>query len=93
VYERAKAMTRSIAARADVPVRFFWQPAAGEGDPERRAKAELTSSTIDISDVLLDHPEVFLDGVHTNEEGARIVAERMWEDLRPTIEAWYEARS
>jgi hypothetical protein len=91
VYERSKALTVSIAERADVPVRFFWQPVLAQGEPDRRARAELSASTTDLSDVLDDHPEVFLDGAHTNEEGARLVAEALWAELRPAIAAWYEA--
>jgi len=38
-----------------------------------------------IADVLDDHPDVFVDDIHTNEVGARIVAERIWESLEEPV--------
>ncbi|MGI8939900.1 MAG: hypothetical protein ACR2JF_17125 [Iamia sp.] len=40
-----------------------------------------------IVDVLDEDPTAFIDEVHTSERGARVVAGRMWESLRPQVEA------
>ncbi len=90
VYERGKALTRAVSRTKDVDTFFFWQPMAFDGEAEKRARAELSRSTIDISDALRDHPEVFIDGGHTNEEGARIVAERIWKSIAPAVEKWHD---
>jgi hypothetical protein len=39
-----------------------------------------------MSRVLSDHPEVFTDQVHTDERGARHVADALYERLLPTIQ-------
>lgn len=91
VYERTKALIGDVSRRADVEPFYFWQPMPSSWDVYDAARAELSSSTVDLTETLMDHQEVFLDGVHTNEEGARLVAEAMWPHLRPAIDAWYEA--
>lgn len=50
------------------------------------ARAGLHDSVIDLSDVLdkVDDP-VMYDFVHTNEQGARIVAEALYNHLKPTL--------
>ena len=90
VYERGKQLTLNIAERAQVEPLLFWQPMAYQGPPQLRAIEQLTDSTVDISDSLDGHEDVFIDGGHTNEEGARIVAEAIWEYLGPQVQAWYK---
>ena len=92
VYARGQLLTRAIAAAHDVPALFFWQPIGYDNAPEQRARESLPDGTIDIHTVLQDHPEVFIDGGHTNEEGARIAAEAMWKRLAPQVTDWYESR-
>ena len=75
VYERGKVITQGLSERYGVTPFFFWQPMAYVTGPIEQAVAELSDSTIDISGLLLDHQDVFIDGGHTNEEGARLVAE------------------
>ncbi|MEZ5179382.1 MAG: hypothetical protein R2746_14210 [Acidimicrobiales bacterium] len=89
VYERIKRLTLSLSERYDVETLLYWQPVQYLGTAHERAEAELTAPTIDISELLLDHQDVFLDGAHTNEEGARLVAERIWDDLGPAVQEWY----
>ena len=89
VYERGKALTLEISRTYGVEPLLFWQPMAQDVRPQQLARAELTDSTIDISGVLQDHREVFIDAVHTNEEGARMVAEAIWKHLGPAIHRWY----
>jgi len=90
VYERIKQLTLSLSDRYDVPSLLYWQPFKSVGDIEQAATDQITPPTIDISTLLLDHQDVFIDGAHTNEEGARIVAERIWKDLRPAVQTWHE---
>ena len=84
VYERGRYLTMSLAERHDVTPLLLWQPQL-KGEPEIWAAEHISEPTIDISDTLEEHVEVFIDGGHTNEEGARIVAERIWEELRPLV--------
>jgi hypothetical protein len=90
VYRRWKTVTLALSRTHEVTPFLFWQPMRYDGEPEQRAREEMGSSTIDISDALEGHSDVFIDGGHTNEEGARIVAERIWETLRPEVERWHE---
>lgn len=92
VYERGKQLTMSLSERYDVESFLFWQPVGYVGEPQRRASAELTEPTIDLSDILEDEPGVFIDGGHTNEEGARLVAVEIWERIVPAVRDWYETR-
>lgn len=91
VYMRIQRLTRTLSEEHDVPTLFYWQPYSSPTDHDVAARAQIGPPTIDIAELLLDHREVYIDGAHTNEEGARIVAERMWEDLGPEVEAWYAA--
>jgi hypothetical protein len=90
VYEQGKVHTSALSELHDVEALFFWQPAGWNGPAQLQAIAQLSDSTIDISEALADHEEVFIDGGHTNEEGARIMAVEIWKHLQPSVEAWYE---
>ncbi len=95
VYERGKKLTLAISADHGVEPFLFWQPWPNSPDAYQLAKDQLTPSTIDISDALdAVGPEseetVYIDGAHTNEEGARLVAVRIWAEIRPSVAAWYE---
>jgi lysophospholipase L1-like esterase len=60
----------------------------------KSARAALPEGTVDLSEVLDDTDDALMyDFVHTNEEGARIVAEAIYERLRPQLrEAAGESR-
>lgn len=88
VYERGRYMTTDLAERYDVDPVFFWQPVM-VGEAEEWANDHISPPTINVSDALDRHQNVFIDGGHTNEEGARIVAERLWQDLQPRIKKMY----
>jgi hypothetical protein len=90
VYMRAQKLTHALSDQYDVPTLFYWQPFIRLNAPDAAARAQIKPPTIDISELLLDHQDVYIDGAHTNEEGARIVADRLWEDLGPEVETWYE---
>jgi hypothetical protein len=93
VYMRSQRLTRALSKQYDVPTLFFWQPVKMFNPPDTAARRQIEAPTIDISELLLDHQDVYIDGAHTNEEGARIVAERLWEDLEPKVRAWYADHS
>ncbi|MFZ4432482.1 MAG: SGNH/GDSL hydrolase family protein [Microthrixaceae bacterium] len=81
VYERGRRLTEFLGDQAGVRTIFFWQPQMA-GPAEVWANDNVSDPTINISDALDATPEVYIDGGHTNEEGARLVAERIWPDLR-----------
>lgn len=90
VYERARAVAIDLAAAHGVVPVFFWQPERAsrlEGTDQARAAALVSAPTIDVSDALdhVDVDEVFIDGGHTDETGARLVAESLWEHLAPVV--------
>lgn len=80
VYERGRRMTEDLASDHHVEAVFFWQPVKA-GPAEEWADDHITAPTINISDALDDHQDVYIDGGHTNEVGARIVAERIWKEI------------
>ncbi len=86
VYERGRRVTEFLADQAGVRTIFFWQPQMA-GPAEIWANDNVSEPTIDISDALDDRQDVYIDGGHTNEEGAAIVAERIWVDLSPALAA------
>ena len=80
IYRRTMALLDHVAAAHRVPTAVFWQPTAlwlpYEDLTERVATI---AGGVDLSAVLDQaSTPVFLDGVHTNELGARLVAEAMW---------------
>lgn len=96
IYRRSVRLIRHEAAVHDVPVALFWQPGfqapASDTGPDRYAELGRRVATfgggIDISDALRDPPRpVLIDGLHTNELGARLVAEAMWPHLAPMMRA------
>lgn len=90
VYERGRRLAAALAADAGVPIRFFWLPidgGDGVGSTYGAAADALDPSVTDLRDSLdaADGP-VYLDETQVNEVGARLVAEAMYESLRPQIE-------
>ena len=78
-----------------VPVEHFLQPQYFHDQPTwTYIREHWPQPTTDLTDaVSAVRGEVFFDGVHTNERGARLIAEEMWEALRPSIERWYDQGS
>ena len=90
VYARGVRLADHIAATHGVPVRYFWLPAEASGEPGSAytiATDHLPDGVTDVSDALdgADDP-VYLDAIHTNELGARLVARAMYRHLRPTLQ-------
>lgn len=84
VYARSVARVLDLTRLAGPPARFFWQPQPGGWAPE--TLSQLPEATIDISGSLDGAPDpVYLDVIHTNEKGARLVAAAMWEHLAPVL--------
>lgn len=72
--------TRSPLVRGDPPTSRLAQGRAGA---LRRAAPD---NVLDLTDALDDEQRpVYIDDVHTDERGARVVGERMWSELRPTV--------
>ena len=74
------AMIEDLAARDDVPTVLTWQAAIGvPGDGGAyRDLAASDPAAVDLSDVLDGHDDHVLDGVLTDEDGARLVADALW---------------
>lgn len=91
IYRRSVALIRHEARDHDVPTAMFWQPAGTEevssqyyADSERMAAI---GGGIDISDALAHPPApIYIDAVHTNELGARLSADAIWEHLVPMVD-------
>jgi hypothetical protein len=85
IYRRSTAIIANLARDHRVPVALFWQPIRAEWD--RDVIERLPPEVTDLSDVFADRgDELYLDDVHTNEEGARLVAEAVWEEIGPQLE-------
>ena len=86
VYTRARSVLLDIAARHEVETLLTWQPdqrVVESGDelaPLERAAELIGAPTVDLTAALdgVDPHSIFIDGGHTNERGARLVAEAMW---------------
>lgn len=90
VYVRGREVVLDLAADHDVEPFFFWQAeeeSAYEDSAMRRAVQLVGEPTIDLSLTFadLEPEEVFIDGSHTNELGARLVAEAMWAHLEESV--------
>ncbi len=78
IYRRAVGRIESLAERHDTPVRMFWQPREPGWPPE--VIDALPESVIDVSQVFDGHPDpLYIDPVHTNEAGSRMLAAAIWE--------------
>lgn len=85
VYRRGRAITRFLAAEHAVEPVFFWQPVRG-GDVADFAAEQIDAPTINIYDALDDDLDVYIDGGHHNERGAKIVARHVLDSIRPDLE-------
>ena len=89
VYERGRTRSLAIAERYGVPAVYFWQPLRAHLEPEspaRQLAQDITAPTINITDAMDDVGiGVYVTGSHTNELGAREVAEAIWPHLLPAL--------
>jgi lysophospholipase L1-like esterase len=87
-YGRAVALARRVAASYDVPIEVVFQATrfARRHPVARRVLARLPRGVVDLSSVFgAQASALFVDGVHTNEAGARVVATRLRAELRGTV--------
>jgi lysophospholipase L1-like esterase len=76
----------SLAQSHDTPVRYFWQPRAAGWDPAIIDR--LPSGVTSLADVFDGHQQqLYIDEVHTNEAGARILARALWHQLGSGLHA------
>lgn len=86
IYRRAIDLTGAVLDDRDTPVRFFWQPTKAGWDPS--VTDRLPDEVTDVSHALDGHEdELYIDEVHTNEAGAHLMAQALWDELRPQVEA------
>lgn len=94
VYKRGRSVARMIGEDHRVGTRFFWQPAFPDvqvGSDIRNAAATLEPETVDLLDIFdaVPAPGVYIDVIHTNELGARLAGEAIWQHLRPDVRSLY----
>ena len=89
VYVRSMEMTRLVAEAHDVPTTFFWQPIKSFRPGYLAVARALPDDVVDLTGLLVDPPEpVFIDlGSHTNELGAALTADAIYESIRPQLTA------
>lgn len=91
VYGRALTAIEGLGEAHETPVRFFWQPSAAGWPPE--VLDRLPDGVVDLSDVFGGDPDPFFDEVHTDEAGAEVIAQAMWDQLGPELAAQAEGAS
>ena len=91
IHARAMRMAQDLARDHGVSTELFWQPRKLGWD--RSILDGLPPDVTDISGVFGTHgDQYYLDKVHTNEAGARMVARAMWDEIGPRLEHMAEAR-
>lgn len=91
IYGRSGRAIELLADDAGIPVRSYMQATKIEWTPEQRA--QFPPGTRDYSDIFDGiESSIYIDGAHTNERGARMVAERLWRDLGPELRLAYASR-
>jgi lysophospholipase L1-like esterase len=87
VYLRMVELAGFLARDADAAPRFFWQPVqVAPGTPYRIVAESLPRPVVDLSAILDDPPSpVFIDGGHTNELGALLVAEAVYDVIEADL--------
>lgn len=88
IYARSVRLLRDLGRRSGTPLELFWQPGLRDNTLYLELAAQRPPGVHDLTDAFLGVPDddlVFIDGGHTNELGARLVAESMWIHLEPTL--------
>lgn len=85
IYARALTLIEDLGEGSGTPVRFFWQPTAEGWSPD--VLDRLPEGVADLSGVFGGDSSPFYDAVHTDEVGAEVIAQAMWEQLGPELEA------
>jgi lysophospholipase L1-like esterase len=86
IYRRAIRWITDVTADHATPVTFVWQPRR-DGWPDEVIEA-LPPEVVDLSSLFVgEEVETYFDPIHTNEAGARRVAEELWRLLGPDLRA------
>ncbi len=88
VYRRGLDLARALAVKEDIAFASFFQPAKLYDDLTwvDQVRVRLPNGTVDLADVLDGAGEAtYFDAVHTNEAGARLVAEAIYGHLADQI--------
>lgn len=92
VYDRATRLVRALADEHGTAARFFWQPQRS-GWPASITD-HLPDGVDDLSHTLDGQEDArYIDEVHTDEVGARIIAEAIWAEIGPDLTAIAAARA
>jgi lysophospholipase L1-like esterase len=89
IYTRSVELIRDLARRRDTRVVNFWQPGRTDNTSYEALVQQLPRGVVDITDAFEAGPGdegIFIDGGHTNELGARLAAEAIWEHLGPVVD-------
>ena len=83
VYDRSVDLAGWVAAANGVPAHFFWQPST-DG---RTGDLPLPDRVHDLRAAFAGYAEdeVYIDGGHSNELGARLAGEAIWAVLEPQV--------
>ena len=93
IYRRSLALIDHAADASRTPTLIAWQPGGPPPRPlDRDLYGELTDrvagvgGAVDLSGALRSvATPVYIDAVHTNELGARVVAEALWAQVAPLV--------
>jgi lysophospholipase L1-like esterase len=100
-YERARRISKDVATASGIPAVWMWQPSRfsspsqdpdpQDGDPwparYRSAEGAIPADVVDLTHVFDGVADpVFSDRIHTNERGARLIAQAAYETLRPLLQ-------
>jgi hypothetical protein len=89
IYARSVALIRDLAERHGVPVVHTWQPVRRGDTIHAELIRRLPEGVVDLSRAFLGEPDdeaIFIDGGHTNELGALLVAEALWPHVDRALE-------
>lgn len=85
IYDRANTLIGDLADEHGSVAHFFWQPRR-IGWPSAIIR-QLPANVTDLAHVFDGREDdLYIDEVHTNEEGALLVAEAMWAELGPELQ-------
>jgi lysophospholipase L1-like esterase len=86
IYARATDRIADLTRDAGTPLQFFWQPRK-PGWPTAITD-RLAPDVVNLAGIFDGREEeIYIDEVHTNEMGARIAAEAIWDELGADLEA------
>lgn len=88
VHEQAHVLVDVLAEQHGVPTSFVWQAHRSPGDAPYATFRQESPAAVDLSHALrhADEP-VWVDDVHPDEDGARLVATTLWAELARQLDA------